>query len=488
MAERMVPRMMVFILVLVVGLVCLTIFLAIVFIKSKTTTNGTIFANRKECAQIGGKMLKMNGSFADAAIAMLFCESVHQPQKLGIGGGFLALIYVKSNPNAMALIAQEIAPLAAKENMFKNRSSKGELAIAVPGQVKGYYALHRKYGRLKWADLLNPAIKLCESGHIVNRELANDLKTREDEIRKISSFREIFINPSTNKTYEKGQLIRYIRLAETLKVIAREGQDTIYNGGKIGKLLIQDIRSFGGILTDQDLLQYRHKWRKPIATKFLNYTVYSMPVSGSGILLSVILQKAQHDKPDKDPFGKTGGKHVHISSQKGLKRYKKEEQKKSMIAKQLANVKLSNLSRVRFQDSKTLNILEQYSEKEMTSVHGQVVVHVAVLTPTGDAIIVSSTIHSRFGAMRLSSHTGIILNDEMKHFSGPNQTNIPKSRTYLLSTMCPVIIVDMNGFPKLFTSSVGGSNATLALAKLIVENLQTKRKRKRSVYKLADIT
>lgn len=131
------------------------------------------------------------------------------------------------------------------------------MAIAVPGQVKGYYALHRKYGRLKWADLLNPAIKLCESGHIVNRELANDLKTREDEIRKISSFREIFINPSTNKTYEKGQLIRYIRLAETLKVIAREGQDTIYNGGKIGKLLIQDIRSFGGILTDQDLLQYR---------------------------------------------------------------------------------------------------------------------------------------------------------------------------------------------------------------------------------------
>lgn len=151
----------------------------------------------------------------------------------------------------------------------------------------------------------------------------------------------------------------------------------------------------------------------------------------------------------------------------------------------MANVKLSNLSRVRFQDSKTLNILEQYSEKEMTSVYGQVVVHVAVLTPTGDAIIVSSTIHSRynfrvkvnllpnnllntsrFGAMRLSSHTGIILNDEMKHFSGPNQTNIPKSRTYLLSTMCPVIIVDMNGFPKLFTSSVGGSNATLALAKV----------------------
>lgn len=144
--------------------------------------------------------------------------------------------------------------------MYVNNSHAsvtGGLAIAVPGELKGLWALHQKYGKLKWRDLIQPNIDLCRNGHIVSPYLVNIFSGSEQKLLNEPSLREIYINPKTKKTWQLGQKIKLEQLAKSLEIIAIEGADAIYNNGSLAKHLIDDIRNFGGILTEEDLLDYR---------------------------------------------------------------------------------------------------------------------------------------------------------------------------------------------------------------------------------------
>uniref|UniRef100_A0A1B0CWE2 Gamma-glutamyltransferase n=1 Tax=Lutzomyia longipalpis TaxID=7200 RepID=A0A1B0CWE2_LUTLO len=203
-----------------------------------------IVANGMECADIGMSILKQKGSAADAALATLFCEGVTCPQSMGL---------------VESLMAREVAPLAATEDMFKNGtvdSVEGGLAIAVPGELRGYWEVHQKYGVLPWADLIQPTIELCRQGHLVSPYLENILRGRATRIYAVPSLREIYINPETNTTWQQGDRIKRLQLAQTLEVIAAEGVNALYNG-TLTKGFIEDIQNFGGIVTEEDLLEYR---------------------------------------------------------------------------------------------------------------------------------------------------------------------------------------------------------------------------------------
>lgn len=178
----------------------------------------------------------------------------------GLGGGFLLTIYIKETQTVEILNAREVAPKLATSNMYVNNSLAsvtGGLAIAVPGELKGLWALHQKYGKLKWRDLIQPNIDLCRNGHVVSPYLVNIFKGSEQRLLEEPSLREIFINPKTNKAWELGQKVKREQLAKSLEIIAIEGADAIYNNGSLAKILIDDIRKFGGIITEEDLLDYR---------------------------------------------------------------------------------------------------------------------------------------------------------------------------------------------------------------------------------------
>lgn len=126
------------------------------------------------CASIGASILNKGGSAVDAAIAALFCEGVSMPQSMGLGGGFLMTIYVKETGEVKSLNARETAPLGATQDMFRNRSSEvGGLAVAVPGELKGYWMAYNKYGgKVAWKELVQPTIDLCRNGILVTEYLA----------------------------------------------------------------------------------------------------------------------------------------------------------------------------------------------------------------------------------------------------------------------------------------------------------------------------
>lgn len=135
-------------------------------------------------------ILARNGSAVDAAIATMFCEGVACAQCMGLGGGFLATVYDAPSKQVRIMNARERAPAGTHENMYVNASSTvGGLAIAVPGELKGYGAMYREYGRLPWRELVAPTAELCRRGHLVNEYMARVLKTYSDRIKEEPSMR-----------------------------------------------------------------------------------------------------------------------------------------------------------------------------------------------------------------------------------------------------------------------------------------------------------
>lgn len=250
----------------VLAIVAIAITVTVVLLQKKNDSDsnfgqGAVVANGPECASIGANILRQDGSAVDAAIATLLCDGVSAPQSMGLGGGFFMLIYTKKTGKVETLNAREMAPLAATEEMFVNdttsASSQGGLAVAVPGELKGYYEAHKKYGKLPWKTILEPIIKLCKEGHFVSPTLAKALRTREKRILNEPSMKEVFINPQTGKVWVEGDRLKRTKLAESLEIMAKEGSDSLYTrNGSLMKNFVKDIQSFKGIITEEDMIRY----------------------------------------------------------------------------------------------------------------------------------------------------------------------------------------------------------------------------------------
>ncbi|XP_072748595.1 scoloptoxin SSD14 [Anoplolepis gracilipes] len=448
-------------------------------------TKGAVSTNGQECAQIGADILAKNGSAVDAAIAALLCEGVASLHSMGLGGGFLMTIWDAKNKTATYLDARETAPKAATEDMFAGNahlSMYGGMAVAVPGELKGYWEAHKRYGRLPWSELFEPTIKLCGIGSYINDYLAAYLKEKEPQIKNESSLAKILINPETNKVWVKGDRIKRPQLAETLKLIAQYGVDIFYNGS-ITDNLVDEIKAFKGIITREDFETYSVVWREPIALKMGNLTIYSSPPPGSGGILIFMLNILRQLLPVNNE---------NVMWQRMVETLKWGYAKRielgdpdfvDGIDELLANLTSNDYAEMMkerikddrtYQDPKEYGVVTETIEDSGTS-------HVSVLAPDGSAVSVTSTINQVLGAMIRSNSTGIIFNDEMDDFSSPKITNAfglsPSPANFIrpgkrpLSSMCPTIVVDQNSNVKLVIGAAGGTKITSSVAIVMALNL-----------------
>ncbi|EZA60265.1 glutathione hydrolase 1 proenzyme isoform X1 [Ooceraea biroi] len=449
------------------------------YAKAAVTTNG------QECAQIGADILDKNGSAVDAAIAALLCEGVASLHSMGLGGGFLMTIWDAKTKKADYLDARETAPLKATEDMFDGNARLamyGGLAVAVPGELMGYWEAHKKYGNLPWSELFQPTIALCNVGSRVNDYLAAYLRVKEPMIRNESSLAEILINPATNKTWIAGDRIKRPQLAKTLRLLADEGPDIFYNG-TMGDGLVDEIRAFKGIITKQDFQSYRAIWRKPIVSKIGNLTIYGAPPPGSGVILAFIMNVLRRLLPVDNE---------NIMWQRIVETFKWAYARRTELGDPdfvkgmdavLANLtsdEYAEMIKGRIKDNCTSQDPEEYGAVTATIMDSGTA-HVSVLAPDGSAVSVTSTINQVFGAMIRSTSTGIIFNDEMDDFSSPNITNgfdLPPSPANFirpgkrpLSSMSPTIVVDQNNDVRLVIGAAGGTKITTGVAIGMILNL-----------------
>ncbi|XP_067634553.1 scoloptoxin SSD14-like isoform X2 [Eurosta solidaginis] len=450
---------------------------------------GAVVSNGRGCAAVGSQMLNDGGSAVDGAIATLLCEGVILPHSTGIGGGFVGLIYTKSSRKIETVIAREMAPAAAKKDMFVGQTEiTGALSGAVPGELLGYWEMHQKYGRLPWKVLFQPAIKLCKEGHWVSKYLAAAIASKIDYVRNEPSLAEVFLKED-GTPYKENDYMKRTQLGVTLEKIAENGVAELYNGGQVGKMFAEDIRDLGGIITEDDLKNFKVRWEDTnhiIANVTGGYTLYTTPLPTSGALLAFMLNVLTdlYTNNSEIYWQRVVETYKHAyGSRTNLGDMENEPDLKQSIAgtfNKLISQDFADHVRKLIYDNQTFNDYEFYGAN-FSSVEDHGTANVGILAANGDAVSITSTINNYFGGKVRSRRTGIILNDEMDDFSTPgiiNSFGIPASpANYIhpgkrpMSSMSPAIVLDRNGNARMLIGAAGGSRITSAVATAVIKYL-----------------
>jgi len=395
-------------------------------------------------------------------------------------------VYNRSSGQAEVIDARETAPAAASQNMYNGNgtlATVGGLAVAVPSTLSGLWAAHQRYGSLPWADLFQPSIPYCINGHRVTASMARALQQEREAIINEPSLSSIYVDPTTGDVYKENDTVYRTQLGQTYTTLASEGIDTFYSG-EMAAQLVADMNKYGAIITTEDMAGYQTEVRPPVVSRLLSdLTVYGVPPPGSGALVAFILNILEG-------YNGTSGDDI-TDAQRIVESFKFAYAKRTYLGDEnFVNVTaiLANLTskeyaaeiRAQIHDNETFD--PSYYGPATTS--GTTVDHgtsqLSVLSADGDAVSVTLTINSYFGALFRSVSTGVILNNEMDDFSSPNITNYydvaPTVANYIapgkrpLSSMAPTILVGDSGDVRLICGTAGGILITSATA-LVTEKV-----------------
>src|SRR5688572_13082616 len=239
-------------------------------------------------SNIGSDVMKKGGNAVDAAIAVGLALAVVYPEAGNIGGGGFMLIR-RPNGEAFVIDYREMAPKAASRNMYvddkgeiiKDLSTIGYRGVGVPGTMAGFELAYRKYGsgRIKWRDLVRPARLLAQNGYVLSHRLAELFKEYRSTLEKFEDSKRIFLNGG--KLFQEGDILRQSDLARTLLRIERLGAREFYTGTS-AKLIADDMRANGGLITLDDLRSYKAKERIPLRGTYRGHEIVSVPPPSSG--------------------------------------------------------------------------------------------------------------------------------------------------------------------------------------------------------------
>lgn len=339
------------------------------------------------------------GSVADVAVATIICEGIANSQSSGLGGGFIMTIYINKTRTVETLTAREVAPRLSTSTMFQDdpeSSKRGGKAVAVPGELKGLWELHQKYGKLSWRKLIEPNILLARNGHVVSKYLENVLTSMEQEIYAEPSLKEIFIDPKTNRTFKLNDVIKRPKLAKTLEIIANEGDKALYGRRPLGKSLIEDIKARGGIMTEEDLVDYRVRWDSPVQSILKGGDIlYTTPLPSCGPIL-VLMMNILKDYRIRD---ESLSYHRIVETFKfafARRTWLGDEDSVEIreIVRNLTSASYANEIRNLIRDNGTSEDFEYYGAK-FSDQRDQGTAHISILAPNGDAISVTSSINDK---------------------------------------------------------------------------------------------
>ena len=253
--------------------------------------NGMVATSHPLASQIGIDILQNGGNAIDAAIAANSALGLMEPTGNGIGGDLFAIVWIEKEKKLYGLNASGRSPENLtleyfKENNFKRIPAYGPLPVSVPGCVDGWFELHNKFGKTSMANILSPTIKYAEDGFPVSELVSYYMKVASNNFQEYPNFKETYyLNDSTPK---KGQIFKNPDLANTLRVIAKDGRKGFYEG-KIANTIANFIQDQGGFLSYKDLKNHKSEWIDPVSTNYRGYDIWELPPNGQGIAALQIL-------------------------------------------------------------------------------------------------------------------------------------------------------------------------------------------------------
>lgn len=410
--------------------------------------------------RVGIDILRKGGNAIDAAIAVQFALAVVYPQAGNIGGGGFLLLRDKSGKN-YALDYREKAPLAATEKMYQdslgnvntNMSRFGALAAGVPGTVDGMWQAHKKFGKLPWYQLLDPAIDLAEKGYQITEQEANNLNGEKVNFLKNSSLQPVFVQ---FEPWQGGDWLIQKDLANTLRFIAGSGRDGFYTG-PVARMIVEESKRRKGLFTYEDLNQYQSVWRTPLEFDYKELHIISMPPpSSGGLLLQQILGMIAAFPLKK--YGFQSAEAVHLIVEAERRAY--ADRSMHMGDPDFWKVPVKQITdslylKNRMSDFKADTTLGSKPVKAGAVKESEETTHYSIVDAEGNAVSVTTTLNDSYGSRCVVTGAGFILNNEMDDFSAkpgvPNiygaiggKANAIAGGKRPLSSMTPTIITRKN--------------------------------------------
>jgi len=450
--------------------------------------SGMVVSAHPLSSRIGISILQKGGNAIDAAVATEFALSVCYPEAGNIGGGGFMLIRT-SDGNTDVIDYREKAPSHASRDMYLDKSGNvteglstdTHLASGVPGTVDGMLYAHSKYGKLPFKEVIQPAIDLAEKGFPVTKRQAADLNANRILFIGRNVFRPAFVKDSL---WKEGDILIQSSLAETLKRIRDYGRDGFYSG-RTARLLVREMKRANGIISEQDLNEYRSVSRVPLTTDYKGYKIITVPPPSSGGIILIQLLKMIEPYPVKE-WGFNSSQTIHLmveaerrafadrSEYPGDPDFVKIPVGQLVSRKYLLN-RMSDFNKNRA--SLSLEIMpgspEGYASEETT--------HYSVVDDAGNAVAATTTLNNSFGNSIVVDSAGFILNNQMDDFSVkpgfPNmyglvggEANSVQPGKRMLSSMTPSI-VEKEGKLFLVLGSPGGSTIPTTVFQVIVNVL-----------------
>lgn len=415
-----------------------------------------VAADDGRCSVIGISMLEIGGHAVDAAVATALCLGVVYPMASGIGGGGFMVVRSSSTSEVLAIDMRETAPLAASQNMYNNGNSKleGALSMGVPGELAGLHAAWSKHGRLPWKTLFQPAVKLASEGFVVAPYLAEKIAKKAEVILKDPGLRQVFA--PEGKLLRAGEICHNVELSHSLELIAEQGPEAFYNG-EIGEKLVEDVKRAGGILTMDDLRNYRVEIPEAVTFNAMGYTIIGMPPPSSGTLGISLILKILESYASLNAVEGSLGLHRLIEAMKHMLAVRMNlgdpdfVNISTTVSDMLSPSFAKEIQRKIFDNT---TFPPEYYLPRWSQLRDHGTSHFCIVDADRNAVSMTSTVNYDFGGGVLSPSTGIVLNDEMGDFSTPNDispdklppapANFIRPKKRPLSSMTPIIVLKDN--------------------------------------------
>lgn len=436
------------------SLLCLTAYAA----EPVRFRNGMVVAQEQHAADVGVAVLQSGGNAIDAAVAVGFALAVTHPTAGNLGGGGFLLLRT-ANGETTFFDFREMAPGAATRDMYLDSEGKptrdslvGWRAAGVPGTVKGLEAAHKNYGKKPWSELVTPAVKLAVEGFPLSYGTASSLKSSRG-LERFPESKRIFQNDG--EAFEPGDLLKQPELGATLTRIQKQGSKDFYEG-ETAKRLAAEMAKNGGLITLDDLANYRVVERKPLTGQYKGLDlILAPPPSSGGILLLQILGMLEGSGYEKTGAGSAQTYHWMAEAMKRAYADRAEYLGDPDFAKVPVSglVSKAYIERLRASiDPANAVPADAVRNGALPSEEAAETTHFSIVDAEGNAVALTYTLNGGYGSGVTVPGLGFLLNNEMDDFSvkpgSPNMYGavggeanaiVPKKRP--LSSMTPTIVL-----------------------------------------------
>ncbi|WP_394229513.1 gamma-glutamyltransferase [Shewanella colwelliana] len=455
--------------------------------------HGMVSSQEALATHVGVDILKQGGNAVDAAVAVGFALAVTLPRAGNLGGGGFMLVHLAKEKRTLAIDYREVAPASAHKDIFLDEngdpvaklSREHGLAVGVPGTVMGMELALKQYGTMTMSQVVAPAIELAKKGILVTPDLATSLAGLKRRIAQWPSSKAIFYQ-ADGSNFAIGDTLFQPELAHSLSLISEQGSKGFYTGDTAEKI-VAAITEAGGVMTLDDLAQYKVIERQPISGQYRGYQVVSMPPPSSGGIHIIEMLNMLEPYPI-EKLGHNSADTLHLMAEVMKRAYSDRSEYlgdpgfvdvpvSQLISKTYANSRAKSISINRATPSSEIapGKIAGYESPQTT--------HYSVVDKWGNAVANTYTLNFSYGSGLVAKGTGILLNNEMDDFSVkagvPNgygliggDANAVKGGKRPLSSMSPTIVMKA-GKPFIVTGSPGGSriiNTTLQIIMNVIDH------------------